>query len=91
MFEAGSGKRLLFFLMVFGCVRGRFLEGCSGGCFGRSSFLLEVLMCGFVLEFSRGGISRWFFVVRRRVPGLTFGDELGTGCSGTGSGGHRIS
>ena len=29
MFQAGSGKRLLFSLMVFGSVRGRLLEGCS--------------------------------------------------------------
>ena len=29
LFEAGSGTSLLFFLMVFGCVRGRFLERCS--------------------------------------------------------------
>ena len=46
LFEAGSGKRLLFSLMVFGCVRGVFLEGCTGGYFGCSSFVLEVWMCG---------------------------------------------
>ena len=36
LFEVGSGKSLLFSLFVVGCVRGKLLEECPGGCFGRS-------------------------------------------------------
>ena len=62
------------FLDGFRLLAWKVLGGMFRGCFGRYSFALEVLMCGFVFQFSRSGISRWFF--------LCVGESLGLGGGG---------
>ena len=69
------------FLDGFRLLAWKVLGGMFRGCFGRYSFALEVLMCGFVFQFSRSGISRWLFPVSASlwawgVGGTKFSGDL---------------